>query len=313
MKHRHLQRARPSQGPMALVFTGIIALMAAWSGAVFANGTLIAVKASTIHPTQPAIGRAEVAYDLAHYRQKPRALFDDFCKGEGAGKVADFSDASTLATPTSFRCTKPAGTHPDAVKSAVIAPDGLVYLTDGHHSVSALRASTPDSDITLSLRITDDLRHLPSMAAFWDYMQQHHLVWLEGPTGKVAPQQLPTQVGIDAMQDDPYRSVLYFLRGIAYERPEPSPPFLEFYLGAWLKSQMAITPADTATPQAYFALLQKAAQRMAQASPQTHTLPDTASPTLQQLGQLTELNHKKLNKLNKPDGKLALLFCSECK
>ncbi|MBG6245496.1 hypothetical protein CS369_13220 [Candidatus Symbiopectobacterium sp. 'North America'] len=89
--------------------------------------------------------------------------------------MADFSDSSTLATATSFRCAKPAGTHPDAVKSAVIAPDGQVYLTDGHHSVSALHASTPDSDIMLSLRITDDLRNLPSMAVFWDYMQQH--IW----------------------------------------------------------------------------------------------------------------------------------------
>lgn len=301
---------RPAHGRAAWIVTGLVMLIATWSGAAFASATLITVKASAIHPTQPAIGKAEVAYDLAHYRQKPRALFDDFCKGQGAGKVADFSDASTLASVTSFRCAKPDGTHPDAVKSAVIAPDGQVYLTDGHHSVSALRASTPDSDITLSLRITDDLRHLPSMAVFWDYLQQHHLVWLEGPTGKIAPQALPTQVGIDAMQDDPYRSVLYFLRGIAYERPEPSPPFLEFYLGAWLKSQMVITPADTATQQAYFALLQQAAQRLIQASPQTHTLPDAASPTLGQLGQLSEVNHKKLNKLNNADGKLALLFRS---
>ncbi|MFT8210756.1 MAG: ParB/Srx family N-terminal domain-containing protein [Symbiopectobacterium sp.] len=206
--------------------------------------------------------------------------------------MADFSDLSTLAAPVSFRCTKPAGTHPEEVKSAVFAPDGQIYLTDGHHSVSALRASTLDSDITLSLRITDDLRHLSSMAAFWDYMQQHHLVWLTGPMGKIAPQELPAQVGISTMQDGPYRSVLYFLRGIAYERPEPSPPFLEFYLGAWLKSQLAITPADTATSQAYFALLQKAAQIITQASPETHTLPDSASPTLQQLGQFTEVNHK---------------------
>lgn len=308
MKQRHLQCMSPSHGRATWIVTGIVMLMATWSGTVFADATLITVKASAIHPTQPAIGKAQVAYDLAHYRQKPRALFDDFCKGEDAGKVADFSDSSTLATATSFRCAKPAGTHPDAVKSAVIAPDGQVYLTDGHHTVSALRGSTPDSDITLSLRITDDLRHLSSMAVFWDYMQQHHLVWLEGPTGKIAPQELPTQVSIDVMQDDPYRSVLYFLRGIAYERPDPSPPFLEFYLGAWLKSQMAITPADTATQQAYFALLKKAAQLLVQASPQTHTLPDSASPTLSQLGQLSEVNHKKLNKLNNPDGKLALLY-----
>lgn len=304
----HLQRFHLSPRPTTLIFTGIMVLMVAWSGAVFANATLISVKASAIHPTQPAIGKAEVAYDLAHYRQKPRALFDDFCKGEGAGKAADFSDTSTLAIPTSFRCSKPAGTHPEEVKSAVIAPDGQVYLTDGHHSVSALRASTPDADITLSLRITDDLRHLPSMAAFWEYLQQHHLVWLVGPMGNITPQELPAQVGIDTLQDDPYRSVLYFLRGIAYERPASSPPFLEFYLGAWLKGQIAITPADTATSQAYFALLQKAAQLIVLAPSNTHTLPDTASPTLQQLGQLTEVNQKKLNKLSKPEGKLALLY-----
>ncbi|MGK2889070.1 MAG: hypothetical protein ACSLEN_07905 [Candidatus Malihini olakiniferum] len=75
------------------------------------------------------------------------------------------------------------------------------------------------------------------------------------------------------MQDDPYRSILYFLLGIAYERSESSSSFLEFYLEAWLKSQIAITPTDTATARA------------------THR----SKP-------------KKLNKLNKPEGKLALLY-----
>lgn len=281
-------------------------LLILWSGAATAE-TLITVKSSAIHPTQPAIGYAEVNYSLAHYREQPRALFNDFCKDNGAGKVTHFDAQSTLAKPDSFRCADVAGTFPDAVKTAVLAPDGQVYLTDGHHSLSAYRASSAD-DFSVTLRVTHDLRDLPSMTAFWDYLQQHRLVWLTGAQGNVAVQALPQQVGLQSMRDDPYRSLIYFLRGVAYDRPENSPPFLEFYLGAWLQGQLPITPADTASQQAYFALLQRAAALLTQAPSSTHSLPDTTSPTLQQLGQLTKMKDGKLKKLNQPGGKLSLLF-----
>lgn len=271
---------------------------------------LISVNASAIHPTQPAIGFAEVRYSLARYRAEPRTLFNDFCKDNGAGKLVSFDAQSTLVNPGSFRCSAKRGSNPQAVKSAVLAPNGAVYLTDGHHSLAAYRASTP-ADFSVLLRITDDLRYLPSMDAFWDYLQQHRLVWLTGMQGKVAAHDLPQQVGIQTMQDDPYRSLLYFLRDVAYDRPQSPPPFLEFYLGAWLQSQLAITAADTSTQQAYFTLLQRAATRLTQAPPDTHSLPDTTSPTLKQLGQLTEVNVEKLRKLDKPDGKLAHLFSTE--
>lgn len=306
LKNNHERQSyAPDIKPGVIIRT--IVLLLAIGGFSAHAAELVQVKASEIRPTQPAIGYAEVNYSLAHYRQTPRALFNDFCQGEGAGKVARFSAQSTLANPDSFVCSDPAGSHPQAVKSAVLAPDGKVYLTDGHHSISAFRASTGD-DFPVTLRITDDLRHLPSMAAFWQTLQQRQLVWLVGPQGSIAVQDLPQQVGLRSMQDDPYRSVLYFLRGVAYDKPESAPPFLEFYLGAWLKSKLPLSSADTATQQAYYALLQRAAALIVQAPHDTHALPDAASPTLQQLGQLPEINEKKLHKLNKPEGKLSVLF-----
>ncbi|MFT8210757.1 MAG: hypothetical protein ACMZI0_09675 [Symbiopectobacterium sp.] len=83
----HLQRSCLSHGQVRLVFAGIMALMVTWSGAVFANATLIAVKASAIRPTQPAIGKAEVAYTISRAIAKNRARYlMIFVKEKGLGK-----------------------------------------------------------------------------------------------------------------------------------------------------------------------------------------------------------------------------------
>jgi hypothetical protein len=43
------------------------------------------------------------------------------------------------------------------------------------------------------------------------------------------------------MQDDKYRSLVYFTRDIGYSKPTPSTDFLEFYWADWLRSTFPLT------------------------------------------------------------------------
>jgi len=271
--------------------------------------TIKTLNVSQIRPTQPAIGDDEVNYKVAKLQSDHKTLFDEFCEDIGAKGVKTFDSQSSLAQPTSFSCLAAPGTDAEDVKSAVIAPDHHIYLTDGHHTVSTFRALAHNRDFPFVVRITNDFSHLASMDRFWSTMQQQHLTWLEDPQGKpVAPAQLPQQVGLQAMQNDPYRSIVYFLRGIAYDKPDQAPPFLEFYLGSWLRSQQPVNTQQLSTKAGYMAYLHQAAARLVAAQGSQHSTDKADSPTLSQLGQRQTVNEKKLNKLAEPGGKLSVLF-----
>ncbi len=267
------------------------------------------INISQIRPTQPAIGDDEVNYKVAKLQNNRRALFDEFCKNSGAKGVKTFSGQSSLTQPTSFSCLAALGSETEDVKSAVMAPDHHIYLTDGHHTVSTFRALANNKDFPFVVRITHDFSHLASMGTFWNTMQQQHLTWLKDPQGKsVAPAQLPQQIGLQVMQNDPYRSIVYFLKGIAYDKPNQPPPFLEFYLGSWLRAQQPVNAQQLSTKAGYMAYLQQAAARLVAAQRNQHSTVEVDSPTLSQLGQRQSVNEKKLSKLAEPGGKLSLLF-----
>ncbi|MBT0728773.1 ParB/Srx family N-terminal domain-containing protein [Rosenbergiella nectarea] len=271
--------------------------------------TIKTLNVSEIRPTQPAIGADEVNYKVATLQGDRQELFNDFCEDIGAKGVKTFDSQSSLAQPTSFTCLAAVGTEPDDVKSAVIAPDHRIYLTDGHHTVSTYRALANNQDFPFTVRITNDFSQLASMDLFWSTMQQQHLTWLEDPQGKpVSPTQLPQQVGLQTMQNDPYRSIVYFLRGIAYDKPDQAPPFLEFYLGSWLRTQQPVNAQQLSTKAGYMAYLQQAAATLVAAQGSQHSTDKADSPTLSQLGQRKTVNQKKLAKLAEPGGKLSILF-----
>lgn len=271
--------------------------------------TIKTLNVSQIRPTQPAIGVDEVNYKVAKLQGDRQELFEDFCEDIGAKGVKTFDSQSSLAQPTSFTCLAAPGTEPDDVKSAVIAPDHHIYLTDGHHTVSTYRALANNQDFPFAVRITNDFSQLASMDLFWSTMQQQHLTWLEDPQGKpVTPAQLPQQVGLQTMQNDPYRSIVYFLRGIAYDKPDQAPPFLEFYLGSWLRTQQPVNTQQLSTKAGYMAYLQQAAATLVAAQGSEHSTNNADSPTLSQLGQRKTVNEKKLAKLAEPGGKLSILF-----
>ena len=274
-----------------------------------AGNTIKQLPVNEIHPTQPAVGYDEIHYKIAVDKADPGRLFTEFCENNGAGRVSQYNAHSAITRPDSFTCQSPYGTHPDAVKSAVIAPDHQIYLTDGHHTISIFRDIAGDQNFTFSVRITNDLSQLPDMAAFWQWMEQHNQAWLNDPAGKpVKPADLPAQVGMKFMADDTYRSVVYFLRAVAYKKPENAPPFLEFYLGDWLRHHQPVTLAALKTKAGYAAYLARAANALVNASGSEHTTASPDSPTLGQLGKLDKVNVKKLDKLSEKGGKLSVLF-----
>jgi len=297
--------------------TGLSCLMLLLTGVVSAHcmaadtASIKQLPVSQIHPTQPAVGYDEILYKVAKYQANPGELFDSFCEENGAGKASHYDSQSRITQPASFTCQSAYGTYPEAIKSAVIAPNHQVYLTDGHHTVSVYRDIARDQDFTYSVRITNDLSSLPDMAAFWTWMQQHNLTWLKDPAGNaVTPANLPAQVGMKFMANDTYRSVLYFLRSVSYQKPKDAPPFLEFYLGDWLRHHQPASQSELTTKAGYAAYLSRAAKAMVAADGSQHTTSDASSPTLDQLGKLDKVNQKKLDKLSQPGGKLSVLFSS---
>lgn len=286
------------------LLTGILSVQS-----MAAESTIKQLPVNAIHPTQPAVGYDEINYKIALDKADPAELLTEFCENNGAGKVRQYNTHSAITRPGSFTCQSPYGTYPDAVKSAVIAPDHQVYLTDGHHTISIFRDIAGDQNFTFSVRITNDLSQLPDMAAFWQWMEQHNQAWLNDPTGKrVKPADLPAQVGMKFMADDTYRSVVYFLRSVAYKKPNNAPPFLEFYLGDWLRHHQPVRPGALKTKAGYAAYLARAANALVNASGSEHTTASPDSPTLGQLGKLDNVNVKKLNKLSEKGGKLSVLF-----
>ena len=85
----------------------------------------------------------------------------------------------------------------------VKGPDGIFYLTEGHHRTRALL----DEGVTrVYLRVSKDKAHL-RQAEFWNQMRDERLVWLfdENGAGPLRPEDLPAN--LKSLRDDPYRSL----------------------------------------------------------------------------------------------------------
>ena len=86
---------------------------------------------------------------------------------------------------------------------AVIGPEDIIYLLDGHHRARALVEVSAD---LFHVKILDDFSHL-TMVDFWDTMISKKFVWLfdcEG-RGPLSPLDLPES--LQGLKDDPYRTL----------------------------------------------------------------------------------------------------------
>jgi hypothetical protein len=86
---------------------------------------------------------------------------------------------------------------------AVKGPDGIFYLTDGHHRTRAL---LDEGVKRVYVRISKDKARL-RQAEFWIQMRDERLVWLfdENGTGPLRPEDLPAN--LKGLRDDLYRSL----------------------------------------------------------------------------------------------------------
>ncbi|AKG45007.1 chromosome partitioning protein ParB [Streptomyces xiamenensis] len=277
-------------------------------------GELITVRLGDLMPTQAVLGHDQIRYKLGRYtstkdeeRGKPNKKYDDWCEANGQGEAATVKANARLDKPRRFTCTIPLGRETAeslaAMKTVVVGPRGRLYLTDGHHTfTSFLEMPDGGARMTIRVRVTDNLSALGERA-FWREMEGRGYVWLRDADNRpITPAQLPTRLGLRAMADDPYRSLVYFTRDIGYAKPEdgPSPEFLEFFWAGWLRTQSDLDPAgyDRTDLSGYLALIEDASRAMVALDPGTE-LPGSGR-TAQQLGRLDAFGAKEFTSLSAP-------------
>ncbi|PHV52054.1 hypothetical protein CSQ91_03560 [Janthinobacterium sp. BJB301] len=292
------------------------ALMATVVGSA-AQPRILQVSLDELHPTQPAIGYDQVYYKLGRYAAEEKHIADiakpkkfaDLCEANGQGDVlpgtANVAGATLAAPPAGYRCKAAVGSRPDDMKTVVIGPRGTVYLTDGHHTFSTFLDADGGRNHRLKVwvKVSDNFSALGE-AAFWTRMREENKVWLKnGRNQAITPQQLPSAIGLKALGDDPYRSLVYFTRGIGYEPPDKATEFLEFYWADWLRRKPALKleRADLLDPAAYASAILLAAQAMVALQPAEIV---SGGKRAADLGALREIDHAAFDELTEDKSKL---------
>lgn len=235
------------------------------------TGDVLKVRIEELRPTQAAIGYDQIYYKLGRWQgdfARPTWIanptqqldylnrtvgkkFSDYCEDMGATGAVAFTSiaqlqAARLDKPDSFGCTAAPGSDPTNLKTVVIGWDGNLYLTDGHHTFSSLREIFDGGPkLPVWVKVSANYSTLGTSSAFWQRMVDERRAWLrDGQNQPITVDQLPSRVGIanaqeaGGMQEDRYRSLVYFTRDIAYSNGS-LPEFAEFLWGDWLRRQVA--------------------------------------------------------------------------
>lgn len=233
-------------------------------------GDVLKVAIKDLHPTQPSVGYDQIYYhlgrkqpDMARFAATPagylgddetdnysrylyrteRKRVDDYCADNGQGGVDDaryVPKTVRLIDPATFACKDAPPTAGSAaaqgLKTVVVGRGGTLYLTDGHHTMTALNElADGGAELPVWVRVAANFSSAASDSVFWDQMKAQQYAWLfDAQQQPITPAQLPARVGLATMQDDPYRSLVYFTRGLGYSNTNVS-EFAEFYWASWLR------------------------------------------------------------------------------
>lgn len=297
-------------GPVSVTFNDVANQAYAGTSA----GAQLTVPIVRLHPTQKAVGYDEIYYKLGRYALDPAKKFDDYCQALGADgvKSSSVTTSSRLNVTSSYACKSAAGTKTADMKTAVVGPGGQLFLTDGHHTYTSFN-ELADGGPTLNARVivTDNFSTL-SEPDFWARMRDLHKVWLKDErNAPITPAELPGRLGLASMSNDPYRSLVYFTRGIGYNAGTTE--FNEFYWGDWLRLQPGFATLDSAnlrTLNGYARVVQDASRLMVALNPADEV---SSGQTAGGLGKLDAVNDTEFTALQQPlgaskPGKLAYLL-----
>jgi hypothetical protein len=272
-------------------------------------GDLLNAPLKDFHPTQPAIGYDQIYYKLGRYARNldtPNKKYDDYCEdmGQDSATKASVTGTSHLNDATSFSCKDPLGKTLTKMKSAVIGPEGKLYLTDGHHSFTSYY-ETPDGgqDMKVWVRVLANFSNSKSMDDFWAKMKANNYVWLKDGSNNnatITTDQLPARLGLaNGLHNDPYRSLIYFTRDIAYSQPAGGTEFLEFYWEDWIRAQASLSgiTAQMTDFSTYLTAVQTTSNAMVAIADGSVV---SGGKTTTDLGKLAAFSTSEYTKLSKP-------------
>ncbi|MCJ0761813.1 ParB/Srx family N-terminal domain-containing protein [Variovorax terrae] len=288
------------------------------------NGTgTLTITLGDARPTQPAIGYDQIFYKLARYNNTANAStqwkkeFDDYCEAtgltDGAKGASVIAGTSLLTSTSSFTCSTKTFDI-TALKSAVVGPKGVLYLTDGHHTFTSFWEAPNGGGAGVKIPVVMKGNFMDqNNASFWRGMRARKTAWLKTPDGRaITPADLPAQLGLsNGLKDDAYRSLLYFTRGIGYDQPATGTEFLEFYWAEWLQAspQNFKLSAYTLTDAASYLQAIQAASNLMLETPDA-TVIGSSGLNAVQMGKRTSFDNTTYTDLNTPvsatkPGKLA--------
>ncbi len=286
---------------------------------------IINVRLADLHPTQPSIGYDRIYYKLGRYAKDHRKIFDEYCENNGQRGIRDFSfdpARSILQDPKSFACLEPVGTDLTQMKTVVIAPDGKLYLTDGHHTFNAFwHVKGGGPELRFNVIVARDYKDYPSMDEFWKQMRAEKNVWLlDAHEKEISVADLPKSFGLKNFVNDDYRSLMYFTKRIAWNSPGtitvpdpvsfddryPSVPFLEFYWEREVRKLVDLTTFDLTTRDGYVAAIRAVGKAIMNV--RSTDIGESGKSAIE-LGQYSVFNERELFRINRPGtGKISYML-----